>query len=135
MRHLGGMFLMNRACSIVLVDNFLHSGMPAVEEAGRILHLQGHRVRVLTAEMDVETIVDSEPPDILVAGCVLRDTTAFRLARVLAQRRPESRVVVLTAMSAEGDAIRDWQQPLDSYVLSQDPWAIVLAVEQCIFRY
>lgn len=60
----------------------------------------------------------------------------YLLINVLQQRRPfpESRVIFLTTMAADGEPGRDWTQRIDIYLLKPtNHWQVVLAVEQLLF--
>jgi DNA-binding response OmpR family regulator len=122
---------------ILLVDD----ESEGVEGAAAYLHKAGHRTVVLENGRQAIALFQEAVPDILVVDIMLPGADGFEVVHELRQHSQgkSTAVIVLTTLGADGEPGRDWELPIESYILRQYPshhmvWQIILNVEQLVHR-
>ncbi len=119
---------------------------PAVfHSAADLLIQRGHSVEVMPDADEVAQRLRESPPDVLVCG---RSISMNYIARLLgdALERIPTRIIQTVIIKEDGEVGLDWSLPyIDAHLLMPvfhpfwsglrwDEWAIVVAVEQQLYR-
>jgi len=119
---------------------------PAVfHSAAELLIQRGHSVEVMTNEDEVAQRLRESPPEVLVCGLSIGMTYITRLLGD-ALEQISTRIIQTVMIKEDGEVGMDWALSyIDAYLLLPvfhpfwsglrwDQWAVVLAVEQQLYR-
>jgi len=113
----------------------------AIESAAAYLRRKGHRTVVVNSGEAALEQIRQELPDILVIDAMMPRVDGFLVIQELRCNLPGNGVdvVLLTNIAADGEPLRDWSMPIQSYVLREKDhqhmkWQVVLAIEQLLSK-
>ena len=104
-----------------------------VEAAARHFIDRGHEVVIETDGRKIEGFLTADL-NVLVTTVVLMGTDGWEV-RDLAARATGNRVatVLLTGLGSDGVPMTGWGERFHSYLISRDPWQMILQIEQHLY--